>query len=555
MNTENQTSAEQMDLLTAVENIDNLAAKSVLNDEFFDTVAPYADYISEMIGTNREQSVMLALLIGHSDDGCVSMKELCDSLDCSTARFLRYSNYIDELEKLGIILQIRPRFREIRSRNCYRIQQEIIDAFKRDEKFVPRNLSGLNCNELFDEFDTVFEMRNNDELSYDITLERIGNLLDRNKNLQFVSKLRSYELKPEDEILLIVFASLSVNRRDDNVVCRDFSFLYERGKYNQIKSALQRDAHPLLNKKLIEFTNNDGFVNNEAYCLTKQTKDELLSEMNIGRRNARNRNDVIKTEDIKPKSLFFSEKVSRKVDELGDLMENSQYEQIRKRLEDEKFRCGFACLFYGAPGTGKTETALQLARRTGRDIMQVNIAKIKSMWVGESEKNLKRVFDVYREKVKECDVAPILLFNEADAIIGKRSENAERSVDKMYHTMQNILLQEMETLDGIMIATTNLAQSFDRAFERRFLYKIKFDKPTVEARMSIWHEMIPDLTDDETRTLSSKYEFSGGQIENIARRHAIGKILHGDSENLLNELLGYCDDEKIETKEKKAIGF
>ncbi|MBR5957292.1 MAG: AAA family ATPase [Salinivirgaceae bacterium] len=555
MNTENQKSAEQMDLLTAVENIDNLAAKSVLNDEFFDTVAPYADYISEMIGINREQSVMLALLISHSDDGCVSTKELSDSLDCSTARLLRYTNYIDELEKLGIVMQIRPRFREIRSRNCYRIQQEIIDAFKRDEKFVPRNLSGLNCNELFDEFDTVFEMRNNDELSYDITLERIGHLLDCNKNLQFVSKLRSYELKPEDEILLIVFASLSVNRRDDNVVCRDFSFLYERGKYNQIKSALQRDAHPLLNKKLIEFANNDGFVNNEAYCLTKQTKDELLSEMNIGRRNARNRNDVIKAEDIKAKNLFFSEKVSRKVDELGDLMENSQYEQIRKRLEDEKFRCGFACLFYGAPGTGKTETALQLARRTGRDIMQVNIAKIKSMWVGESEKNLKRVFDVYREKVKECDVAPILLFNEADAIIGKRSENAERSVDKMYHTMQNILLQEMETLDGIMIATTNLAQSFDRAFERRFLYKIKFDKPTVEARMSIWHEMIPDLTDDETRTLSSKYEFSGGQIENIARRHAIGKILHGDSENLLNELLGYCDDEKIETKEKKAIGF
>ena len=555
MNTENQTSAEQMDLLTAVENIDNLAAKSVLNDEFFDTVAPYADYISEMIGTNREQSVMLALLISHSDDGCVSTKELSDSLDCSTARLLRYTNYIDELEKLGIVMQIRPRFREIRSRNGYRIQQEIIDAFKRDEKFVPRNLSGLNCNELFDEFDTVFEMRNNDELSYDITLERIGHLLDCNKNLQFVSKLRSYELKPEDEILLIVFASLSVNRRDDNVVCRDFQFLYERGKYNQIKSALQRDAHPLLDKKLIEFANNDGFVNNEAYCLTKQTKDELLSEMNIVRRNARNRNDVIKTEDIKAKNLFFSEKVSRKVDELGDLMENSQYEQIRKRLEDEKFRCGFACLFYGAPGTGKTETALQLARRTGRDIMQVNIAKIKSMWVGESEKNLKRVFDVYREKVKECDVAPILLFNEADAIIGKRSENAERSVDKMYHTMQNILLQEMETLDGIMIATTNLAQSFDRAFERRFLYKIKFDKPTVEARMSIWHEMIPDLTDDETRTLSSKYEFSGGQIENIARRHAIGKILHGESENLLNELLGYCDDEKIETKEKKAIGF
>lgn len=556
MNAENQKSAEQMDLLTAVENIDNLAAKSVLNDEFFDTVAPFADYISEMIGINREQSVMLALLISRSDDGCVSMKELSDSLDCSTARLLRYTNYIDELEKLGIVMQIRPRLRDFHSgRNCYRIQQEIIDVFKRNEKYVPRNLSGLNCNELFDEFDTVFEMRSDDELTYDITVERIEHLLECNKNLQFVSKLRSYELKPEDEILLILFACMFVNKRNENVVCHDFAFLYERIKFNQIKSALQRNVHPLLDKKLIEFTNNDGFINNEAYCLTKKTKDELLSEMNIVRRNARSRNDVIKTEDIKGKNLFFSEKVSKRVDELGNLMENSQYEQIRKRLEDEKFRCGFACLFYGAPGTGKTETALQLARRTGRDVMQVNITRIKSMWVGESEKNLKRVFDEYREKVKECDVAPILLFNEADAIIGKRAENAERSVDKMYHTMQNILLQEMETLDGIMIATTNLAQSFDRAFERRFLYKIKFDKPTVEARMSIWCEMIPALTDDDARTLSGKYEFSGGQIENIARRHAIGKILHGESESLLNELLGYCDDEKIETKEKKAIGF
>ncbi len=556
MNTENQKSAEQIDLLTAVENIDNLAAKSVLNDEFFNTVAPFANYISEMIGINREQSVMLALLISRSDDGCVSMKELSDSLDCSTARLLRYTNYIDELEKLGIVMQIRPRLRDFRSgRNCYRIQQEIIDVFKRNEKYVPRNLSGLNCNELFDEFDTVFEMRSDDELTYDITVERIEHLLECNKNLQFVSKLRSYEFKPEDEILLILFACMFVNKRNENVVCHDFAFLYERIKFNQIKSALQRNTHPLLDKKLIEFTNNDGFINNEAYCLTKKTKDELLSEMNIVRRNARSRNDVIKTEDIKGKNLFFSEKVSKRVDELGSLMENSQYEQIRKRLEDEKFRCGFACLFYGAPGTGKTETALQLARRTGRDVMQVNIARIKSMWVGESEKNLKRVFDEYREKVKECDVAPILLFNEADAIIGRRAENAERSVDKMYHTMQNILLQEMETLDGIMIATTNLAQSFDRAFERRFLYKIKFDKPTVEARMSIWREMIPALTYDYARTLSGKYEFSGGQIENIARRHAIGKILHGESESLLNELLGYCDDEKIETKEKKAIGF
>jgi SpoVK/Ycf46/Vps4 family AAA+-type ATPase len=113
----------------------------------------------------------------------------------------------------------------------------------------------------------------------------------------------------------------------------------------------------------------------------------------------------------------------------------------------------------------------------------------------------------------------------------------------------------METLDGIMIATTNLAQNLDKAFERRFLYKIKFDKPTVEARMSIWREMIPGLTEDEARTLSSIYEFSGGQIENIARRNAIGTILHGNEAGTLDNLIAYCNDERLDTKTQKRIGF
>jgi SpoVK/Ycf46/Vps4 family AAA+-type ATPase len=177
------------------------------------------------------------------------------------------------------------------------------------------------------------------------------------------------------------------------------------------------------------------------------------------------------------------------------------------------------------------------------------------MWVGESEKNIKQVFDNYRAKVKECQVTPILLFNEADAIIGKRQEGAERAVDKMENSIQNIILQEMETLDGILIATTNLAQNMDKAFERRFLYKIKFEKPTVEARMNMWCEMIPILNEEQARVLATKYDFSGGQIENIARHYTIGNILHGDSEDLVAELAEYCDSERLESKENRKIGF
>ena len=236
-------------------------------------------------------------------------------------------------------------------------------------------------------------------------------------------------------------------------------------------------------------------------------------------------------------------------------MENAHYQEIHTRMKDSGFRCGFTCLFYGAPGTGKTETVLQLARQTGRDIMQVNISQIKSCWVGESEKNIKNIFDNYRDRVKKSDVTPILLFNEADAIINKRHEGAERAVDKMENSIQNIILQEMENLDGILIATTNLAGNMDKAFERRFLYKIKFEKPTLEARMSIWHTMIPALDENVTRTLATKYDFSGGQIENIARHYAINNILHGQTDNTIATLTSYCDNERLETKESRKIGF
>ena len=168
---------------------------------------------------------------------------------------------------------------------------------------------------------------------------------------------------------------------------------------------------------------------------------------------------------------------------------------------------------------------------------------------------MKALFDTYRQRVKESALVPILLFNEADAIIGKRQEGAERAVEKMENTLQNIILQELETLDGILIATTNLVQNMDNAFERRFLYKIRFDKPTVEARTAIWHELLPKLSDADAALLAERYDFSGGQIENIARHYNIDCILHGSNSDALAMLIGHCDNERLESVEQKRIGF
>ena len=129
-----------------------------------------------------------------------------------------------------------------------------------------------------------------------------------------------------------------------------------------------------------------------------------------------------------------------------------------------------------------------------------------------------------------------------------------RAVDKMENSIQNIILQEMENLDGIMIATTNLQQNLDTAFERRFLYKIKFEKPDATIRQHLWQSMMPSLSEADAQTLASNYDFSGGQIENISRKATINAILYGNEANSIERLNDFCNAECLEGATRK-IGF
>jgi hypothetical protein len=549
--TAKQSKKQELDLLQAVEKIVELAKDSQLSKDFFRKAGKYIKYLSEALDLTKEQSVMMSLFIDNSEDSSISISDFGTFLGCRTTRIIRFMNDIDVLEKRGLIICCRDR----RGRS-YRVPMKVIEAFQHNELYKPDDLSGLSCAELFAELEDIFDMRKNDELTEKGVCEKIRELFTNNPNLIFVEKLKSFNFDVEDELLLILFSHLFVNNSDDNIGYHDLDFLFDKRRWNRIKSSLNAGEHILLSAKMIEYNNDDGFVNRESFRMTMEAKRTLFEELNLSSLNTNQKKaGLLKADDIAIKKLYYDEDVRKQVFELTQLLNDDHYQEIRNRLKESGFRCGFTCLFYGMPGTGKTETVLQLAKETGRDIMQVNISEIKSMWVGESEKNIKALFDNYRNKVKECRLTPILLFNEADAIIGKRQEGAERAVDKMENSIQNIILQEMETLDGILIATTNLAQNMDKAFERRFLYKIKFTKPTIEARMSIWREMIPTLSEADTHALAVKYDFSGGQIENIARHYAIDNILHGSSSNVLETLSIHCDNERLEKKEQRKIGF
>lgn len=542
---------KKMNLLTAVEQVVELSKGSHLDDDFFKKAAKPLKYISEKLELTKEQSLMMALFIDNSEDTCIHINDFAKHLDCSTTRIIRTMNDIDELAHKGFILCSRDRHNI-----SYRVPMDVVEAFKHNEKYAPREYYDLTCSKLFGVIGEIMEMRRNNEISTESAVSMLETLINNNKHLVFVQKFKNLVYLEDDKNLLLLFCHLFVNNGDDNIFFYDLDFFYDdKLDWNLLKRSLASNDNTLLEKKLIEYNNDNGFARNDSFRMTWRAKEELFSELNLASMNKDLfRKDVIKHEEIVEKQLYYDESVTAQINNLCQLLEESHYKEIRSRLEAKGHRTGFTCLFYGAPGTGKTESVLQLARQTGRDIMQVNISEIKSMWVGESEKNIKRLFDQYRIMVDRFDTAPILLFNEADAIIGKRQEGAERAVDKMENSIQNIILQEMETLDGILIATTNLAQNMDKAFERRFLYKIKFNKPSLEARMQIWQTMLPELQADDVRVLAQKYDFSGGQIENIARHHAIDGILHGNDNITLETLMTHCDNEKLEQGNAR-IGF
>ncbi len=541
-----------LDLLSAIEQIVEKAKGSGLSSEFYRKAYRYIKYVAEKLELTKEQSVMMALFIDHSDSSDITISDFSEYLGCRTTRIIRYMSDIDMLEKRELIRCCR-----LTKSFKYRVPQEVIEAFKQNKKFTPRDCSGLSCQEFFKEIEKIFDSRLYRELTFSATADKIRHLLECNPQLLYVQKVKSYKLNEQDEMILHFFSSQFVLYNDDDVTIFESDYIYDsKCTLGLVRSAMNDGSHILLQKKIIENNCSDGFVNMNSYRMTANAKRDLFSELNLSSIVEDIKyNYVIKYGDITPKKLFYGDKVSRQIAELGKLLEDSEYKKICSRMREKGFRCGFTCLFYGEPGTGKTETALQLARQTKRDIFQVNIAQIKNMFVGESEKNIQLVFETYRNLVKQRGIAPILLFNEADAIIGKRREGAERAIDKMENTIQNIILQEMENLDGILIATTNLAQNMDKAFERRFLYKIKFEKPTIEARMCMWHEMIPALKDDDIRTLATKYDFSGGQVENIARHYTIANILHGEPVNMIEALSSYCDSERLETQKHNKIGF
>ena len=540
---------KEITLLQAIERVVELSEDSKMSKEFMKKAKAELQLLAKSYGITERQAVLFCVCM-EKGPRRVDYNDLASYLDIKKISALGYASDIDALVRRRLL-----KFRDVKDEDDFDIPTAVIRCLKHNEVYQMPRRTGLDCAELFELLYQWFEDLDDDAISLRELEEEIQKLFDDNKQIGFVRKLREYYLSEHEETMAAFFCHRLVNRDDDDIRFGQLEGLYStQADFNNAKVSLRSGEHRLMRKKLIEHRCEDGIADTTRYKLTEEAKRNLLAEMKIDTTEEKLA-DVIKARDLTEKKMFYVKENQQQVSELQSFLMPEKYSEIHERMQQTGFRTGFACLFYGGPGTGKTETAYQLARQTGRDIMVVDVPQIKSKWVGDSEKNIKALFDRYREQVKRAKLTPILLFNEADGIIGIRKQGAQNAVDKMENSIQNIILQEMEQLDGIMIATTNLTQNLDTAFERRFLYKIKFEKPTEEARAHIWHSMIPDLSEHDTHALASKYDFSGGQIENIARHYAINTILHGSSGDVLPMLIRHCDNERLDGARSSKIGF
>ena len=550
---------ETWTIIAAMNRVLELAECSQLSDNFFEKCKNPLAYLRQELGLTDMQIIVLAMMVEAGDT--ISWKGMARYLECTRLSIMVYAEEIEEL--VNKRWAIRKRVHELGNNSeGFALAHGVIAALLNNKAFVPEKIDNLDEQHFIDKLESHIDKSMNDHnIEFKDDEEWMLQLVKANPNLPLCHEVLKFDDIHIQSLLLLVVVDYAQWEGSDGegLPLQSINDLYpEEYECDGMRQELRDGTHILMRCGYIEHKCIDGQANTEQYMLTRKAKAELLSaykpsHSKCGKRRSDNR--FVKSHDaIKEKSLFFNTSEQEQIERLTSLLSTENLPSIQQRLEEQGMRKGFACLFYGAPGTGKTETVLQIARQTGRDLMQVDIAGLRDKWVGESEKNIKEVFARYRKLCQNSEVMPILFFNEADAIINKRTENVEHSVDKMDNAMQNIILQEIEDLDGILIATTNLTSNLDKAFERRFLYKVEFHKPDTDVKTKIWRSMLKDISADEARQLASHFDFSGGQIENIARKRTVDYILSGKFASL-DEIEGYCRAELLSGKERRSIGF
>ena len=426
--------------------------------------------------------------------------------------------------------------------------------------------------QLYERLSFIQKSAYNSEIKNQIKLyER--HIKERLKKSKFYNVLadifKEYNLEHKEQIIFLALLKEEYALSNESSISREMNSLLSLISENDLerhknKKLLQENA-PLLNLiEYDEYLNAFGDISKSFFII-----DEILQRIiNFEPKQSKK----IKIESVlKDQDIFELIEPSADINDIimpentKELLENILKQQDKKVLErlhswgiKSNKNIEAKIIFYGPAGTRKTMSALAMAKSMKKPVLSFDCPKILSKWVGESEQNVRKIFDTYKNIVQTCKQSPILLLNEADQFLSTRVDGSSGS-DKMHNQMQNIFLEQIERFSGVIIATTNFLESLDSAFSRRFDYKIEFKKPDFKDRLKIWEKFLPKkalFEKDFNINILSNYELSGAQILMVVKNTALKVAVSQDGVFKMQDFIESIQKELNSSFDKsKIVGF
>ncbi|ELV6765132.1 ATP-binding protein [Campylobacter jejuni] len=426
--------------------------------------------------------------------------------------------------------------------------------------------------QLYERLSFIQKSAYNSEIKNQIKLYE-KHIKERLKKSKFYNVLadifKEYNLEHKEQIIFLALLKEEYALSNESSISREMNSLLSLISENDLerhknKKLLQENA-PLLNLiEYDEYLNTFGDISKSFFII-----DEILQRIiNFEPKQSKK----IKIESVlKDQDIFELIEPSTDINDIimpentKELLENILKQQDKKVLErlhswgiKSNKNIEAKIIFYGPAGTGKTMSALAMAKSMKKSVLSFDCSKILSKWVGESEQNVRKIFDTYKNIVQTCKQSPILLLNEADQFLSTRVDGSSGS-DKMHNQMQNIFLEQIERFSGVIIATTNFLESLDSAFSRRFDYKIEFKKPDFKDRLKIWEKFLPKkalFEKDFDINILSNYELSGAQILMVVKNTALKVAVSQDGVFKMQDFIESIQKELNSSFDKsKIVGF
>ena len=548
---------EENNIILALETIHKTAENSKLKLSSFDSISVEIESVCDYFQVNSIEAILLSTCFIKSCFDSVALPEIIKHFGLEKHSFLKYLGSFTLLISKSILVKAEHN----RSDNDYKLSQHIYEYII-SQKSIPRELLVIKVkddtfNEFLADMDLMKDEKENKEISFIYFTQKFIDLLNANKHFKLVEfAIKNLQLVDAFVFFDTILDALNAGSNDFNTSLKStVDDFYERNRdiFNYLNTFLEGKT-ALTKLDLIEKDFN-SFSNRHRIQLTQKAVTMLKEWEGISLEFVEKKDTrLVYPDQIQKRNLFYNTEEESQLEPIKKSLSNTAFNQLQNRLKSKNMNAGITALLYGAPGTGKTESVYQLAKKYNRPIFKVEISETKSMWFGESQKLVKKIFTDYYAFKKTQKVCPILLFNEADAIIGKRKSAGSSSVSDTENAIQNILLEELENFDGILFATSNLVANLDSAFESRFLFKVKFENPSMVNAAKIWRNKLPNLSVKEALQLASQFSYSGGEMENIARKSLLDEIVFGTKPTFAR-IRSFCENEKWSSKSKNTIGF